>query len=140
MYFFQNNFSISVIPTCTIGKQACVLILNCYSQWAERCFVEPFRYYYIYMQIGEVPLSPTCNISAAAFSCDSHLPLLLPPTLPALLRSHRSLIKGIVSRALLSAFILRLSFTILLSCYLRPWITAVVSLSKFDNGIYFQLK
>lgn len=43
-------------------------------------------------------------------------------------RSQVSLIKEIVSRALLSSFILRLSFTILLSCYLGPWISAVVSL------------
>lgn len=50
--------------------------------------------------------------------------------------SQVSLIKEIVSRPLLSSFILRLSFTILLSCYLRPWISAVVSLCIWQRDLF----
>lgn len=59
-------------------------------------------------------------------SRDSHLPF--PPQPPPPLCSHLSLIKETVSRAFLSSFILRLSFAIPLSCYLSPWISALVSL------------
>lgn len=50
--------------------------------------------------------------------------------------SQVSLIKEIVSRPLLSSFILRLSFTILLSCYLRPWISAAVSLCIWQRDLF----
>lgn len=72
---------------CTIGKHECGLILNCYSGLS----VVLLSHLDIITSTCNKWSAPFSDNTSAAFSYDSHfpLPLLLPPTLPALLRSHR---------------------------------------------------